>query len=134
MLAFIQVPQHGLSILSWSRIYNNIKIGKAYKNTQSQIFNILNSHCVQKQPLYHHMDADSIRVSSSLQQLTLNNSNQNRRELNYQTTFPPEAHRDPSGDTVTVFRYPVWPMWLVFSLQFARFHTYIKHKPKSNSQ
>jgi len=46
---------------------------------------------------------------------------------NKQITFPPEAHRDPSGDTVTVFRYPVWPMWLVFSLQLARFHTYNKH-------
>lgn len=41
-------------------------------------------------------------------------------------TFPPEAQREPSGDTVTVFRYPVWPMWLVFSLQLARFHTCYK--------
>lgn len=38
-------------------------------------------------------------------------------------TFPPEAHSEPSGETVTVFRKPVCPMWLVFSLQLARFHT-----------
>merc|ERR1719209_2653878 len=44
-------------------------------------------------------------------------------------SFPPEAHRDPSGDMVTVFRYPVWPMWLVFSLQLVRFQTftYLSH-------
>lgn len=38
--------------------------------------------------------------------------------------MPPEAQREPSGDTVTVFRYPVCPMWFVFSLQLARFHTW----------
>lgn len=38
-------------------------------------------------------------------------------------TLPPEAHREPSGETVTVFRYPVWPMWFVFSLQLAKFQT-----------
>ena len=25
-------------------------------------------------------------------------------------SLPPEAHREPSGDTVTVLRYPVWPL------------------------
>merc|ERR1712027_69596 len=38
-------------------------------------------------------------------------------------SLPPEAQRDPSGDMVTVLRYPVWPMWLVLSLQLVRFHT-----------
>merc|ERR1719412_2816590 len=32
-------------------------------------------------------------------------------------SFPPEAQREPSGDMVTVLRYPLWPMWLVLSLQ-----------------
>lgn len=38
-------------------------------------------------------------------------------------SLPPDAHREPSGETVTQFRYPVWPMWLVFRRQFVRFHT-----------
>merc|ERR1719309_713354 len=44
-------------------------------------------------------------------------------------SFPPEAHRDPSGDMVTVLRHPVCPMWLVFSLQLVRFQTftYLSH-------
>merc|ERR1719243_37170 len=44
-------------------------------------------------------------------------------------SLPPLAHREPSGDRVTVLRYPVWPMWLVFSLQLVRFHTltYLSH-------
>jgi hypothetical protein len=37
--------------------------------------------------------------------------------------FSPEAHREPSGDTVTVLMYPVWPTRLVRSLQLVRFHT-----------
>merc|ERR1719245_2961515 len=44
-------------------------------------------------------------------------------------SLPPEAQREPSGDMVTVLRYPVWPMWLVLSLQLVRFHTltYLSH-------
>merc|ERR1719318_574656 len=44
-------------------------------------------------------------------------------------SLPPEAQREPSGDIVTVFRYPVCPMWLVLSLQLVRFHTftYLSH-------
>merc|ERR1719318_604874 len=44
-------------------------------------------------------------------------------------SLPPEAQREPSGDMVTVFRYPVCPMWLVLSLQLVRFHTftYLSH-------
>ena len=38
-------------------------------------------------------------------------------------SFPPEAHSEPSGETVTVFKYPVWPMWFVFNLQFVKFQT-----------
>lgn len=38
-------------------------------------------------------------------------------------TMPPEAQRDPSGDTVTVSRGWEWPKWLVLSLQLVRFHT-----------
>merc|ERR1719369_395477 len=38
-------------------------------------------------------------------------------------SFPPEAHREPSGDMVTVFKEPWWPMWSVFSLQFCRDQT-----------
>ena len=38
-------------------------------------------------------------------------------------TLPPEAHREPSGDTVTVLMYPVWPRRSDRSLQFVRFHT-----------
>merc|ERR1719409_552020 len=38
-------------------------------------------------------------------------------------SLPPEAHREPSGETVTVFRYPVCPTRLVRSLQLFRFHT-----------
>eukprot|EP00438_Fugacium_kawagutii_P005983 Skav208859 [mRNA] locus=scaffold4276:52568:52921:- [translate_table: standard] len=39
-------------------------------------------------------------------------------------SFPPEAHRDPSGDTVVVYTTPVWPTKLVRSLQLFRFHTF----------
>ncbi len=39
------------------------------------------------------------------------------------STFPPEAHREPSGETVTQFRKPLCPKWLVFSLQLVRFQT-----------
>merc|ERR1719153_1569411 len=44
-------------------------------------------------------------------------------------SLPPLAHREPSGLRVTVLRYPVWPMWLVFSLQLVRFQTltYLSH-------
>merc|ERR1719309_777043 len=44
-------------------------------------------------------------------------------------SLPPEAQREPSGDMVTVLRYPLWPMWLVLSLQLVRFHTftYLSH-------
>merc|ERR1719186_961184 len=39
-------------------------------------------------------------------------------------SLPPDAQSDPSGDMVTVFREPVWPMWLVFSLQLVKVHTF----------
>lgn len=39
-------------------------------------------------------------------------------------SLPPEAHREPSGETVTVFRYPVWPMWLILRRQLVKFQTY----------
>jgi len=44
-------------------------------------------------------------------------------------SLPPLAQSEPSGDRVTVLRYPVWPMWFVFSLQLVRFHTltYLSH-------
>lgn len=38
-------------------------------------------------------------------------------------SLPPLAHREPSGDTVTVFKYPVCPEWLIFNRQFVRFQT-----------
>lgn len=38
-------------------------------------------------------------------------------------TLPPEAHREPSGETVTVLMYPVWPTRLLLSLQLVKFHT-----------
>merc|ERR1712141_233275 len=38
-------------------------------------------------------------------------------------SLPPEAHREPSGETVTQFRNSLWPKWLVFSLQLVRFHS-----------
>lgn len=38
-------------------------------------------------------------------------------------SLPPDAQREPSGETVTVLRYPVWPTSLVRSLQLLRFHT-----------
>ena len=41
-------------------------------------------------------------------------------------TLPPDAQREPSGDTVTQFRKQVCPKWLVFRRQLARFHTYRK--------
>merc|ERR1712226_1815738 len=38
-------------------------------------------------------------------------------------SFPPEAHRDPSGDTEVVYTTPVCPTRFVRSLQLLRFHT-----------
>lgn len=38
-------------------------------------------------------------------------------------SFPPEAQRDPSGETQTVLRYPVWPTRSLRSLQLVRLHT-----------
>jgi len=38
-------------------------------------------------------------------------------------SLPPDAHSDPSGDTVTQLRYPAWPARLLRSLQLARLHT-----------
>lgn len=38
-------------------------------------------------------------------------------------SLPPDAHREPSGETVTVLRYPEWPKWLIFNLQFVRCQT-----------
>merc|ERR1719439_121617 len=39
-------------------------------------------------------------------------------------SLPPEAHREPSGETVDVYTTPVWPTKLVRSLQLLRFHTF----------
>lgn len=38
-------------------------------------------------------------------------------------SLPPDAHNEPSGDTVTVLRYPLWPKWSYWSLQLVRFQT-----------
>ena len=38
-------------------------------------------------------------------------------------SLPPEAQRDPSGETVTALMNPEWPRWLVLSLQLVRFQT-----------
>merc|ERR1719482_1875043 len=38
-------------------------------------------------------------------------------------SFPPEAQREPSGETQAVLRYPVWPMRSLRSLQLVRFQT-----------
>ena len=43
--------------------------------------------------------------------------------LQLELTFPPEAQSEPSGETVTQLRKPVWPKWFVFSLQLVRFQT-----------
>merc|ERR1719436_979663 len=39
-------------------------------------------------------------------------------------SLPPEAQRDPSGDTVPVKTTPVCPTRLVRSFQLVRFHTF----------
>mmetsp|Transcript_51923 Transcript_51923/g.121097 ORF Transcript_51923/g.121097 Transcript_51923/m.121097 type:complete len:211 (-) Transcript_51923:82-714(-) len=39
-------------------------------------------------------------------------------------SLPPDAQRDPSGDTVVVYTTPVWPTKFVRSLQLLRFHTF----------
>lgn len=31
-------------------------------------------------------------------------------QINLSHTFPPDAHNEPSGDTVTVLRYPECPL------------------------
>ena len=36
---------------------------------------------------------------------------------------PPLAQSEPSGETVTVFKYELWPWWLVRNLQLAKFQT-----------
>ena len=38
-------------------------------------------------------------------------------------SLPPDAHREPSGETVTLFRYPLCPSRLVLNLQLARDQT-----------
>merc|ERR1711904_221024 len=38
-------------------------------------------------------------------------------------SLPPDAHREPSGETVTALMYPVWPTRLVRSLQLDSCHT-----------
>merc|ERR1719357_1120517 len=38
-------------------------------------------------------------------------------------SLPPDAQREPSGDTVTQFRKQVCPKWLVFRRQLVRFQT-----------
>lgn len=47
-------------------------------------------------------------------------------------SLPPLAQRDPSGETVTVFTYPVCPIKLVFNLQFCKFQTFttLSHPPE----
>merc|ERR1719197_252197 len=46
-------------------------------------------------------------------------------------SFPPEAHSEPSGDTVTLFTYPVWPSRFFLSLQLVRLQTLtiLSHPP-----
>merc|ERR1719440_1107142 len=39
-------------------------------------------------------------------------------------SFPPEAHKEPSGETVQVYTTPVWPTRFVRSLQLLKFHTF----------
>merc|ERR1719198_666905 len=39
-------------------------------------------------------------------------------------SLPPEAQREPSGETAVVYTTPVWPTRFVFSLQLLRFHTF----------
>merc|ERR1719311_1752187 len=39
-------------------------------------------------------------------------------------SLPPEAHSEPSGETVLVYTTPVWPTRLVRSMQLLRFHTF----------
>merc|ERR1719311_2021478 len=38
-------------------------------------------------------------------------------------SLPPEAHREPSGETVLVYTTPVCPTRLVRNMQLLRFHT-----------
>merc|ERR1719476_492914 len=38
-------------------------------------------------------------------------------------SFPPEPHKDPSGEIVMVYKTPVCPAKLVFSLQLFKFQT-----------
>lgn len=38
-------------------------------------------------------------------------------------SLPPDVHNEPSGDTVTVFKYPLCPLWLILSLQLVKFQT-----------
>merc|ERR1719221_1100033 len=40
-------------------------------------------------------------------------------------SLPPEPHKEPSGEMVMVYRTPVCPAKLVFSLQLFRFQTLI---------
>merc|ERR1719439_559328 len=39
-------------------------------------------------------------------------------------SLPPEAHREPSGETVATYTTPVWPTRLVRSLQLLKFQTF----------
>merc|ERR1712166_1348213 len=46
-------------------------------------------------------------------------------------SLPPEAHKEPSGETVTALMYPWWPTRLVRSLQLDMFQTLtiLSHPP-----
>jgi len=46
-------------------------------------------------------------------------------------SLPPEAHKEPSGATVTVLIYPVCPVKFDFSLQFVKLQTFttLSHPP-----
>merc|ERR1719181_1302984 len=39
-------------------------------------------------------------------------------------SLPPEAHKEPSGETVATYTTPVWPTRLVRGLQLLRFQTF----------
>merc|ERR1719408_680947 len=50
-------------------------------------------------------------------------------------SLPPDAQRDPSGETVVQYTTPVWPTRFVRSLQLLRFHTLtsLSHPPETMS-
>lgn len=43
-------------------------------------------------------------------------------------SLPPDAQSEPSGETVTVVMYPVWPKWLVRSLHLLSSQTWTRRE------